>query len=148
VSGLTGLIRNEVTIYLSENGTKEDEGDFYARIEEVVDHFGNRYVGKATDGRSSVTPGQRLYVGDVLTLQCRGADPQGKQLAWELQAVGDAAQHFTGDAVQIKYEITNAAVGVQTGFILRLKCIERPYARFEGIDDDRLILFFRVDPHR
>lgn len=147
VSGLTGLIRNEVTIYLSETATTEDEPEFFARIEEVVDHFGNRYVGRAT-GRGSGSPLQRLYVGDVLTLQCRGADPQGKELNWYMHTLGVVGQNFRGDTVKIDYEITNAAVGVDTAFLIHLRCPERPYSRLDLDDDDRLILRFRVDPHR
>jgi hypothetical protein len=148
VSGLTGLIRNEVTIYLSEKATTKDEPDFFARIEEVVDHFGNRYVGRATDGRGSGTSSQRLYVGDVLTLQCRGADPQGKELYWDMHTVGAAGHNFRGDAGRFDYEITNDAVGVNTAFLIHLRCLERPYSRLDMDDDDRLIVYFRVDPHR
>jgi hypothetical protein len=148
VSGLTGLIRNEVTIYLSARATTEDEPDFFARIEEVVDHFGNRYVGRATDGIGAGSPAQRLYVGDVLTLQCRGADPQGKELYWDMHTLGAVGQKFKGDAGRFDYEITNAAVGVKTAFLIHLRCLERPYSRLESSDDDRLILRFRVDPQR
>lgn len=148
VSGLTGLIRNEVTIYLSEKARTEDEPDFFARIEEVVDHFGNRYVGKATDGRGSGNPSQRLYVGDILTLQCRGSDPQGKELYWDMNALGTAGRNFKGDTGRLDYEITNREVGASTAFLAHLRCPERPYSRLDMDDDDRLILHFRVDPYR
>jgi hypothetical protein len=148
VSGLTGLIRNEVTIYLSEKAMTEDEPDFFARIEEVIDHFGNRYVGKATDGRGSGTSSQRLYVGDILTLQCRGADPQGKELYWDMHTLGAVGQNFRGDTGRLDYKITDAAVGVSTAFLVHLRCLERPYSRLDMQDDDLLILRFRVDPHR
>lgn len=148
ISGLTGLIRNEVTIYLSGKAATKDEPDFYARIEEVVDHFGNRYVGKATNGRGSGTPSQRLYVGDILTLQCRGADPQGKELYWDMHTLGAVSQNFKGNTGRFDYEITNSAVGVNTAFLIHLRCLERPYSRLDMQDDDLLILHFRVDPHR
>lgn len=148
VSGITGLIRNEVTIYLSEKAITKDEPDFYARIEEVVDNFGNRYVGSATNGTGSGSPSQRLYVGDVLTLQCLGADPQGKELYWEIQILGGVGPNFRGNAGRLDYKITDRAVGAQTAFLLHLRCLERSYSRLNNDDDDLLVLFFRVDPHR
>jgi hypothetical protein len=148
ISGLTGLIRNEVTIYLSGKVASKDEPDFYARIEEVVDHFGNRYVGKATDGRGSGNPSQRLYVGDLLTLQCRGVDPQGNELYWEVHTLGAVGQNFRGDTGRFDYEITDRAVGASTAFLIHVRCPDRPYSRLDMDDDDRLILRFRVDPHR
>jgi hypothetical protein len=77
VNGIVGELRNLVVIYRSAKGP---DMEYYPKIEQVTDSFGNNPpTGLGSDRRL------RLKVGDVVKFQCRGWDPQDRNLNWELR---------------------------------------------------------------
>jgi hypothetical protein len=78
--GMTGEIRNNVTIYRSELDLADRH---FPRIEYVRDSFGNTPTsGSPTD---IVISGLTLYPGDQISYECSGWDPQDGPLKWTMQ---------------------------------------------------------------
>lgn len=75
LTGITGSIRNRVTIFRSERGPDKE---YFPRIEYVEDSFGN----VARKSRDVVSTGLTLRPGDEVTFSCRGWDPKGEPLNW------------------------------------------------------------------
>jgi hypothetical protein len=77
VNGIVGELRNLVVLYRS---TKGPDMEYYPKIEQVTDSFGNNPAAALETG-----PKLRLKVGDVVKFQCRGWDPQDRDLTWQLR---------------------------------------------------------------
>ena len=146
VAGIAGEVRNRVTIYMS---TQDETGDYYARIEEVSDSFGNRLDGVATlrGSHPSVNTGVVLSVGQTVTFRCRGSDPQGRTLTWHFSTypAGDRTLVVTGDEVELPWEVTAEQVSSQTSVWLKLTAESR-YHRWAGGFDGFAGFNYRVDP--
>ncbi len=84
IAGMTGEIRQQVTVFRSEGmGTSEPE--HFPRITEVRDPFGNRTAGltKPT-APPMVNTGLVLRPGDALVLTGSGWDPHDGPLVWHV----------------------------------------------------------------
>lgn len=75
LAGISGEIRNSITIYRSTMGPSEE---YYPRIESVRDSFGNEWV----PGGLGVYTNLVLEVGQKVEFLCRGWDPQGRAITW------------------------------------------------------------------
>ncbi|MFI6986501.1 hypothetical protein ACIBSV_49245 [Embleya sp. NPDC050154] len=81
LSGISGEIRNKVTIYMS---SQDPAGNYFARIETVTDGFGH-VVEFHPIGPFALSTNLVLRPGDTVTYQCRGTDPQGRTMRWWLE---------------------------------------------------------------
>lgn len=83
LAGIAGEIRNRVTIYMNN---RIDDNEYWARIEVVVDGFGNEIDGVAATATSNpfVSTGLTLPVGQEVTFDCTGTDPEGRELTWRM----------------------------------------------------------------
>ena len=103
LSGLSGMFRNQVSIYLQSRRTSPS---FYAQIETSTDSQG--------------TPGKNLFVysgnppvirvGETLTYAATATDPRGRPIEWHLEVskanyvyATSRAVHSTGDAAQLSW---------------------------------------------
>ncbi len=113
MSGVAGLIRNKVTIYMS---TLDPVGDVYPRIESVSDNFGNEARITMPDQRlsGSCNTSLVLKIGQQVTFTCTGTDPQDRRLTWALFAIDGQpiaqAEAASGEVVQLTWTVTKKHV--------------------------------------
>ncbi|WP_146081198.1 hypothetical protein [Pseudoclavibacter sp. AY1H1] len=148
LAGISGEIRNRVTLYMS---TQAPSGEHFARIEEVVDSFGNRIDGVATLQTSNpyVQCDQVLEVGDVVTFRCRGTDPHGRGLRWHLAvAPGGVDQVIVeGDEVELRWTIEPRHVSSRSYAIVHLVADSAFHRWTEGVEGMGLFFYQITPPH-
>jgi hypothetical protein len=101
-SGIAGLIRNRVTIYLS---MRDPEGDYYPRVVRIEDSLGNSFTYTPEvdfSGPVFIRTPTTLRVGETVVFRCEGNDPQGRTLTW---GVADSTSQETGDRVDLRWEV-------------------------------------------
>lgn len=113
VIGIAGEIRNRVTVYRS---TMAPDGNYYPKIEKITDSFGRVWQPdpKGDTNLFNILPTVRLAVGQVVTFICRGWDPQGRDLRWNLQWQTVGVHSFdsaVGSEVSLAMETTEVHVG-------------------------------------
>lgn len=144
LEGIAGEVRTKVTVYLSQ---RSPDAKYYPVIESARDSFGNttdklnpRYPGGAV-----VTTGLRLQVGQEVTFECRGWDPQGRDLTWWYGVTFARTGRSTkGTAVSFTYIPSTEDVGLGRGLEIELMS-GGPYHRF-GTYDHRVTFLYDVDP--
>ena len=129
VNGIVGELRNLVVIYRSQKGP---DMEYYPRIEQVIDSFGN-----SSEGTEEVETGLRLKVGDTVQFECRGWDPQDRTLLWDLfgglyatTPLGTAE----GSAVSLTLTITEQMVREKLTIVIWMKSSGK-YHRHTNNDD-------------
>lgn len=144
MSGIAGMVRNQVTLYMS----KQDEaGDIYPRIESVTDSFGRRIESAAVESElagSVPTLDVTLHPGEIVTFTCVGVDPQGRDLEW----FGPTNAHAAGPSGQptaLQWVVTDGDVSEATDASIYMKTGGAAYHRF-GSWDHRAYFRFRVRP--
>jgi hypothetical protein len=150
LSGISGQIRNQVALYLSEESAP---AKFYPLIESVVDSHGNLpRSGMTLQGHTK----PRLQVGDVISFDCRGVDPRGLNLHWALKFARDVIigqltipyGEFMGERVTLSIAVTAAHVGEDIFAQIQLRN-DSPFRRrqeiYEQYDDARTFQY-AVDP--
>lgn len=88
LSGIAGLIRNQVTIYMSSH---DPAGDIYPRIDSLHDSFGRSVTGLGSGHLSGILMGSPkviLHPGEPVVVRVSGVDPQGRDLDWKLTVRG------------------------------------------------------------
>jgi hypothetical protein len=149
ISGIAGRIRNQVTIYLSE---QDPDGDYYPRVERIEDSFGNSFTySDSTDFAipQNVQTKTTLRVGDTIMFRCEGTDPQGRALSWNLMQTppGDLIES-KGSRVDVSWTVRAADTGPKKWVLVKLTH-EGPYHRnVQGTPNaDAIVLFYyRVLP--
>jgi hypothetical protein len=107
LSGVAGLIRNKVTIYMS---TLDPVGDVYPRLELVSDNFGNE-ARVTLDSRLGgvCTTSLVVRIGQQVTFTCTGTDPQDRRLTWKIFSGGGQriaeAEAASGEVVQLTWTV-------------------------------------------
>lgn len=148
ISGIAGEIRNRVTLFMSEVGPG---GEYFARIEEVQDSFGNTVDGLATLEISNphVACRQVLNVGDVIIFRCRGTDPYGRRLRWHVSVApgGVPEQVVEGDDVELTWTVERKHVSSRSYAIVRLVSDSEFHRWTEGVDGMALFFYEIVPPH-
>jgi hypothetical protein len=143
VKGLTGQIRQEITLFYSQ-GEGSGEPQHFARIEELRDNFGNRVSGKYS-GTPAPTPNSPpiLRPGDSVTFTGRAWDPQGEELDWMLES---GPRHIaTGLEIEWTWQITAEDIGDPKQLVFVVKPTTREYVRSSRYDD-KAMLVYRVLP--
>lgn len=148
LAGIAGEIRNRVTLYMTEQAPN---GQHFARIEEVVDSFGNRVDGLATLEISNPNAGgqQTLGVGDVVTFRARGTDPHGRKLHWTLSVVphGYDLDHAEGEDVELTWTVAPRHVSSRSYAIVRLVANSEFHRWSDGVDGSAAYFYSVTPPH-
>lgn len=139
VEGITGEIRNKVTIY---RGVADELDRHFPRIEYVRDSFG--HTGTA-DGWPMDT-GIVLHPGDEVSFECSGWDPDDHPLTWNMKVLpGDGPViEQQGRETRFDWLVTDANIGGKT-FVYVALVGDRPWHRGTG-DDGEVVLKYRVLP--
>jgi hypothetical protein len=141
VNGIVGELRNLVVIYRS---TKGPDMEYYPKIEQVTDSFGNNpAAGSESDRRL------RLKVGDVVKFQCRGWDPQDRNLSWELRIGrygldGKVTTEAYGAEVTLTLVITERMV--QERLLVEIVMMSDGQYHRNGSYDEFCEFYYAVDP--
>ena len=141
VNGIVGELRNLVVLCRS---TKGPDMEYYPKIEQVTDSFGNNpAAGLGSDCRL------RLKVGDVVKFQCRGRDPQDRNLTWQLRIGragldGKVTTEAHGAEVTLTLGITERMV--QERLLVEISMMsDGQYHRY-GFYDELCDFYYSVDP--
>lgn len=139
LSGIAGDVRNRVAIYLSST---DPLGDIYPRIEAVRDQFGTSWEpGQAR----SVDGAVALRQGDAVRFQCRGTDPQGRQLSWWVGSWSDRDKAKSGDEVELEVHLTeDEDVSERTFLTINMVSSGKHHRRSSY--GDHVTFSYRVDP--
>lgn len=146
VVGMTGEIRQQVTIFRSE-GTGTAEPEHFPRITEVRDSFGNRTAGltKPT-APPMVNTGLTLRPGDEVVISGTAWDPKDGPLSWKVSLNrGPTLHEADGDAFECHWLVTSSHITEAALVSVRLSS-QLDYHRLANGDDDRVVLQYRVLP--
>lgn len=145
LSGVAGLIRNKVTIFMS---TLDPVGDIYPRIEVVSDDFGNEARITLDMSLGGICNTKLvLKVGQRVTFTCTGTDPQDRRLKWSLTsgfrgiAETEAA---SGEVVQLTWTVDKTHVKEDQSVWVSLNS-SGEYHRY-GSHDHRVAFTYTVRP--
>lgn len=151
-SGIAGLLRNRVTIYLS---AQSPDGNYYPRIERITDSFGTTFVPESLDAHDqaqSVQSGTTVRVGDTVSFECLANDPQGRELRWRLEALSkNPDQHrmrVTGSPASLSVTFDSGMTGRQA-VLIYMSHAEDDYHRNASNtpgEDAVVIFYYRVLP--
>ncbi len=148
ISGIAGRIRNQVTIYLSD---QDPDGNYYSRIERIEDSFGNAFTySQGTDFSDILTvhTPTMLRVSDIVTFRCEGTDPHGRELTWRLDhAPPGEPVESPGDHVDLTWKVQATDTG-KKWIAVHLRH-EGHYHRHVGEDlfaDATVRFYYRVLP--
>ncbi|MBA2725292.1 MAG: hypothetical protein H0U53_04815 [Actinobacteria bacterium] len=135
--GMTGEIRNKVTIYRSG---LDPAAHHFPRIEYVRDSFGNAPTGGGA--AEILQTGLTLHPGDEISFEGSGWDPQDGPLKWTMQVFGgDQLLHEKqGPRASFTWHVTEANIAVDTFVELRL-ISERRWHRKSSYDDRRSFVY-------
>lgn len=153
LSGIAGQIRNQVTLYMSQ---QDRAGDHYPRIEAISDSLGQRFDGPIDPGYRDygvVHPNNGPYIlhpGEAVQFTCTGTDPQGRELEFELSSrlVGGTkmtARSASGEPVTLTWVVKESDVALVVRTHITLKAVGTNYHRI-GKVDQRVTFPYRVDP--
>lgn len=147
LSGIAGLIRNLVTIYMS---AQDPRGDYYPRIESVTDSFGNGIEAQSTTSHAGDVPVDlALHPGDVITFTCVGVDPQDRSLRWWI--AGDHAPEPavapSGQAATLQWIVAAGDVALTHIVAVRMSAEGTEFHR-GGTYDQAVHFTYIVDPPR
>ncbi|MFF5292607.1 Swt1 family HEPN domain-containing protein [Paractinoplanes globisporus] len=146
VIGMTGELRQEITVFLSE-GSGGTEREYFPRIEEVIDSFGNR----GNDGQL-VQSGLTLRVGDSVQFSGRAWDPDGDDLAWKVVVYGTPASRHTpttGVDNTFEWEWLVTAEHIRESCFLEFSVIStKDYHKHAGHDGQVTFAYTILPPYR
>jgi len=139
LSGIAGEIRNLVTIFRSQQAS---DMTYYPSIEAVTDSFGNVL-------RGYFVTNLRLNVGETVSFNCRGLDPQGRQLSWKLEIATTPSRHRlvaeeTGDQVTLFWTVDRNDVGEESVLLLTLTSAAEFHRK--STYDDSIVVVYTVNP--
>ena len=138
VLGITGEIRNKVTMFRSE---RDPEEEYFPRIEYVGDSFGNVARPPQNDINTDLT----LRPGDAVTFTCRGWDPKGEPLDWRWDVgARSGGPHRLVSNNEFTWDVKIRDVALEQGIWVFL-ISRRPFHRHQ--EWDGLVTFrYRVLP--
>jgi hypothetical protein len=150
LSGIAGQIRNQVTIFMN---TQDTTGNFYPRIESVVDSHGHIFQGGPGRGDqiSWVPTDFTLPVGQPVIFTCTAFDPQDRSLRIELvrgQMIEkvDEAHTSGGQPVTLTWVVQEADVNTQAVITVKLWTQDSKYHRWNSLGDAQVNFIYQVFP--
>ncbi len=145
LSGIAGEIRNRVTIYLS---AQDPSGEYYPRVEQVADSFGN-VIRNPVDAVASTDTGIVLHPGEAVHYACVGTDPQGRELLWYLRTQGERRTEpvVYGAEARLEWAVAERDVAERRAVEVCMRSAGSAYHRLGSDNDDAHMVFvYRVDP--
>lgn len=151
VSGIAGMMRNQVSLYRSSRITS---ARYYPLIESIKDHFGDE--GHPEHG--PVPPGQRIEVGSVISFTGSAFNAKGRPVRWQILPVKDQIfmpsdhskiEAAIGDSVHFEYEVTENDVHELFALNVRITAESRWHRNMPGHRepyDDQRIFLYSVNP--
>jgi len=144
LSGIVGEFLNQVAIYRSQRGP---DMQHYPVIDSVVDSFGHECLLNRV-----FRTGLRLKVGDRITFEARGTDPQGRPLQWDLtilrngmiNRLADDTAETDGSTATLTWIVDETHVAEEVSALVTMASSGK-YHR-DGTSDDRRIFLYSVDP--
>jgi HEPN superfamily Swt1-like protein len=140
VEGMTGEIRNKVTIYRSQ---VEEVDRHFPRMEFARDSFGN----VADPNQGLTKTGITLYPGDKVVFECAGWDPLGQPLKWTLQTLpgttrlpGSPLLECEGPGARFAWDVTEANIAASCFVVINLMS-DRSWHRTAGRDDQANFIY-------
>lgn len=118
VEGMTGELRQKITLYRSKGGIK-DEREYFARIDSARDNFGNSPQSTASGGSGAATTGLTLHVGDVLHFHLTAWDPENATLSWFCSDAFDGS--MTGSTLDVSVALAEKHVAQDKMFFVYLE---------------------------
>jgi hypothetical protein len=147
VVGMTGQLRQEITVFLSTGGTGP-EPELFPRIEEVRDNFGTRAVGQATDNTNvgEGTSTMVLHPGDKLAFVARAWDPEDGPIKWTVHfPTQNRILDFKGHVIEVEWTIELRDVA-QSSYLYFQIASTRPYHRHTDGHDDATSMRYVIRP--
>jgi hypothetical protein len=146
VLGITGEIRNKVTIYRSQ---RNDEPEYFPRIEHAVDSFGT-VAGSEGDRRArTAETGLILRPGDTVIFDLKAWDPEGKPWTWSVIGPGSGEDVFEIRGDRITWPVNDSHIRERAEVVIYLHG-GRDYHRRGGQVgegyDDAVSFIYRVLP--
>lgn len=140
VNGIVGELRNLIVIYRSAQGP---DMEYYPKIEQVTDSLGNN-----PNDPLDFSPKLRLKVGDVVKFECRGWDPQDRNLTWQLEEGRNRGilSEMQGSEATLTLVITEKMVQERLNVYISITS-DGQYHRY-GFYDDECTFHYAVDPPR
>lgn len=149
LSGIAGMIRNQVTIHMS---AKDHAGDIYPRIESITDSLGRVIEPYGVDGELAGcgdTPAITVHPGETVRFTCVGIDPQERQLKWDLSypdfTLRDSKVSESGVPVDLEWVVGDDDVNLTAHVNLQMSAHEAKYRRYRSFDH-RAYFEFSVQP--
>jgi hypothetical protein len=143
VLGMTGELRQMVTLFLSRGGGGP-EPEHFARIEEVRDNFGLRVTGGSPGFAESPLT---LRPGDVVTFTGQAWDPESSPIEWRIMCGARVETVYeNGNQLDWTWEIDERDIGDRSAIVMYISTA-RAYKRTND-GDDRVVLSYRVLPRR
>ncbi|WP_146083598.1 MULTISPECIES: hypothetical protein [unclassified Rathayibacter] len=149
LSGISGQIRNQVTLYLS---SQDPAGEIYPRIESIADSFGRGF--ESTTGRGEIagavtTPLILVQPGDQVVFTCFGLDPQERELEWSITGANHLQRESqvgaSGQAVELTWAVADDEVR-ESGLVeIKMQSVGARYFRC-GYFDQRAYFQFIIRP--
>lgn len=148
LSGIAGEIKNKVTIHMT---TQDPAGEFYPRIESVIDGFGTSISLQTpvTEIAGSASPYTVLHPGDTVTFRCAGSDPHGRRLEWTLKSTRREFQRLVADAdstVELTWHVEDHDIVESVAAEVYMSVEGADYHRANGFDH-RAYIRYRVRPN-
>ena len=144
VAGMTGEIRNKVTLY---RGGSDEPERYFARIEQVRDSFGN--VATPSGQRFFVTKfgGITLHPADVVSFEGSAWDPETRPPTWVMTVGhGQGSVEVTKKGLDVDFEWTVTADDIaETRYIQFMLIGDRDY-HAGGHDDGTVTIAYTVLP--
>ena len=150
VAGISGLIRNQVTIFMSEKNAADE---YYPRVESARDSFGNATTDLLLTNQAGI-PIQAANVlrpGDEVTFEVVAVDPQGRDLEYSFTALQRGgftpilSQGASGERVRITWHVTKDNAFVHNEAVIRVSAIGAEYHR-QGDVDATIVFAYTVLP--
>jgi hypothetical protein len=147
VAGISGEIRNRITIYRS---SMAPDKSYYPSIESVRDSFGAEWLA-SRDGTFGVgfSAPTTLVVGQVVEFECRAWDPQARPIHWSLewQTVGRPCfDSAVGNNVRLRMTTEETHVGEGLNVAIVMKAESKYHRRQSGWDDSAAFLYDVIPP--
>lgn len=133
IDGMTGELRNKITIYRSGSGP---DREFFPRIESITDSFGN------VNMPNIATTPLILHPGDRVTYELKAWDPEGLPVTWQVLVSGTWT---TVEGAVFDWHVTEGDIGDPKLVIFNLFS-SRPYRKHPGYDE-QAFLAYRVLPN-
>ena len=137
LAGMTGEIRNKVTVFQSERGPDEE---YFPKVEYVTDSFGH----VARGAGASVHTGLTLHPGDEVRFTCHGWDPKGERLQWAWNADPDTGRTDNFEDDEFTWQLEDGDVAENQCLHIFLLSF-RPFHR-HGWYDDSVTFRYHVLP--